>query len=89
MSQGDYFILMGVGAGFIILGIIGIIWGMYEEKSYSKHLATQRDLREFVSHWPERPQAGALKIGGWIAISLGLVMLVVGIILWLLAGPLS
>ena len=87
MPSGDYFILMGVGVGFIILGVVGILWGRHEEKSYFESLAKKSDLREFVSHWPERPQPGALKIGGWIAVSLGLILLVVGIIRWLLAGP--
>ena len=85
MPEGDWFILIGVGGGFIILGIIGLIWGRHEEKSYFEALAEQRDMREFVSHWPERPQPGAVKIGGWIAIALGVLLLVVGIIFWLLA----
>jgi hypothetical protein len=86
----DCLILVGLGLGFIILGLVGVIWGRHEERSYFESLATQRDLREFVSHWPERPQLGAWMIGGWVAIALGLVLLVVGIIfLWLAAWPLS
>ena len=85
MPEGDWFILMGIGGGFIILGIIGLIWGRHEEKSYFEALAEQRDMREFVSHWPERPQPGAVKIGGWIAVILGVLLLIVGIIFWLLA----
>jgi hypothetical protein len=86
MPQGDYFIMMGVGGGFIILGLIGIFWGRHEEKSYFNALAERRDLREFMAHWPERPQPGALRTGGWIAIAVGFIMLVVGIILWLIAA---
>ena len=84
MPYGDWFVLMGVGGGFIILGLIGIIWGRYEEKSYFNSLAERRDLREFMAHWPERPQPGALRTGGWIAIALGLIMLIVGVIFWLI-----
>ncbi len=88
MLQGDCFIIMGVGGGFIILGIIGIIWGGHEEKSYFNALAARPDdMREFMEHWPARPQPGAVRTGGWIAIAIGLLMLIVGIILWLLAGP--
>ena len=84
MSHGDYFILIGVGGLFIILGVAAIIWGKREEKSYFDSLATRTtDLREFMNHWPPRPQPGALKIGGWIAIAAGLLMLVAGVILWL------
>jgi hypothetical protein len=87
MPYGDWFILMGVGGGFIILGLIGIFWGRHEEKSYFNAMASRPDMREFMEHWPERPQPGALRIGGWIAIAAGLLMLIVGIVLWLLAGP--
>ncbi len=89
MPQGDCFMLMGLGGGFIILGLIGILWGRHEEKSYFDSLADRPDLREFTAHWPERPQPGSLRIGGWIAIALGVVMLIVGIILWLLSGSQS
>ena len=85
MSQGDWLILIGIGGGFIILGIIGVLWGRYEEKKYFEALAERRDVREFMSHWPERPQPGSLKIGGWIAFAAGALMLVVGVILWLVA----
>jgi len=77
---------MAVGGGFIVLGIIGIIWGRREEKSYFNALSERRDLREFMSHWPERPQPGALRIGGWISVSLGVVMLIIGGILLLIGG---
>ena len=83
MPQGDWFILMGVGGGFLLLGLIGILWGRYEEKKYFEAMTQQRDMREFVSHWPERPQPGALKVGGWIAIGLGALLLLTGFIGWL------
>lgn len=85
MPHGDSLILMYVGVGFMILGLVGIIWGRHEEKSYFESLTSRPDLREFMAHWPERPQPGAIKIGGWIAIAIGLIMLILGIILWLLA----
>ena len=86
MPFGECFILMAVGGGFIILGLVGILWGRHEEKSYFESLTSRPDLREFIAHWPERPQPGALRTGGWIAIAVGLLLLVAGIILWLLAG---
>lgn len=85
MPQGDYFILMGAGGLLILLGIAAIIWGWREEKGYFDTIATRTDdMREFMEHWPPRHQPGALKIGGWIAIAAGLLMLVAGVILWLL-----
>ena len=86
MPHGDYFMLMVVGGGFIILGLVGIFWGRHEEKTYFESLTDRPDLREFMAHWPERPQPGALRIGGWIAIAIGFLLIVAGIVLWLLAG---
>lgn len=86
MPQAEFLVLMGVGGGFIILGLIGIFWGRREDRSYFDSLSGRSDLREFVEHWPVRSQSGALKLGGWLAMAIGLILLVAGIILWLLGG---
>ena len=79
MPQGEGLTLVIVGAVFIALGIIGVVWGMREEKGYFTAMSKRPDdLREFVDHWPPRPQPGALKIGGWIALAIGVIMLIVG-----------
>ena len=83
MPQPDCFILMGMGGLFILLGLAAIIWGRSEEKSYYDSLTTRTDTREFLEHWPPRPQFGALKIGGWIAITIGLLMIVMSSAFWL------
>ena len=81
----DCFILMGVGGLFIIIGLATIIWGKREEKGYYNALSKRHgDAREFMEHWPPRQQPGALKAGGWIAIGIGVVMLITGGILCLL-----
>jgi len=81
MSSGETIILMGVGGGFILLGIIMLLWGRYEEKRLFEALAEKRDLREFSLNHVDSPQPGALRIGGWISIALGALLLLVGIIL--------
>ncbi len=84
MLQGDWVILLVVGGVFIILGLASVFWGKREEKNYFDTIATRTDdLREFMEHWPQRPQPGALKIGGWIAITIGVILLAVGAVLWL------
>ena len=83
MLERDFFILMGMGGLFVIFGIASIIWGKSEEKSYYDALSTRHDTREFLEHEPERPEPGALKIGGWIAIAIGFLMLVMGGAFWL------
>jgi len=85
MLYQDFFILMGVGGFFIILGLAATIWGRSEEKSYYNSLSRRPgDTREFMEHWPQRPQPGALKVGGRIAVVIGVVMLATGVVLWLL-----
>jgi hypothetical protein len=83
MPYSDYFIMMCVGGFFVILGIILIFQGKGEERRYYNSLTARPDAREFMEHWPERPRVGAVKIGGWIALAIGLVMVVVGGVFWL------
>lgn len=83
MSQYDWFVIMGMGGLFILLGIAAIIWGRREEKGYYDSLSTQSDTREFLDHWPRRPQFGALKIGGRIALAIGVLMIAMGGAFWL------
>ncbi|MBI4283802.1 MAG: hypothetical protein HY663_04965 [Chloroflexi bacterium] len=78
MPQGDWFILMGMGGLLILLGLAAIIWGRNEEKSYYESLSNRFDVREFLEHLPWRPQPWALKVGGRIAIVLGVLMLLTG-----------
>jgi len=82
MPLEDYFILMAMGGFFILLGVAGIIWGKREETGYYDSLSTRPDVREYLEHSPERPEPGALTIGGRIAITLGILMLAGGGALW-------
>jgi len=83
MFYQGFFILMGVGGLFLVLGLATVLWGEREEKSYYNSISTRPgDTREFLEHWPQRSQPSALKIGGWIAIAIGVVMLAVGVAFW-------
>ena len=82
MPQGDWFILMSLGGLFILLGLATVIWGKREEKSYYDSLSTRTNMREFLERSPERPEPSSLKIGGWIAIAIGLLMLALGGAFW-------
>ena len=86
MPEGKWFLLAIAGGVFIILGFIGIMWGIREEKRIFEALSKKPDLREFTLRHVESPQPGALKIGGWIAIVLGVLLLAAGIIICLLNG---
>ena len=78
MPQNDLIILMIIGGVFILLGIGALFWGKSEEKRYFETISSRQDTREFLEGWPRRPQFGSLQTGGWIAIAIGIIMLVVG-----------
>lgn len=84
MPQDDWVIILGVGGLFLLIGIAAYIWGWSEEKSYYDSMPARRfDVREFLEHSPFRPEPEALKIGGRIAVAIGLLMLLAGGALWL------
>ena len=83
MPQTDLWVLIGLGGLFILLGVGAFFWGRGEEKSYYKAISTRTDIREYMEHTPERPEPGGLKVGGLIAIIVGLVMLIMGGAFWL------
>ena len=82
MLQTDWFLLMVGGGLFLLLGLLAIMRGRGEEKSYYNAISTRPDMREYLEHKPERPEPGSLKIGGWIAIAIGLAMLAMGGAFW-------
>ncbi len=84
MPQRDWLILLGVGFLFLLLGIGSIVWGTSEEKSYYSSISTRPDVREFLERLPWRPEPGALRIGGRIAVAIGLLLLIIGGVLWLI-----
>lgn len=77
----DWYIFIIIGGVLFLLGVGGIIWGMVEEKNIFKALSKKPDLREFSLKHIETPQPGALKIGGWIGVGLGVLVIVAGIIM--------
>lgn len=84
MPRGDWLMILAAGGIFLLLGIGAYIWGRSEEKAYYDSMPARRyDVREYLERSPFRPEPGALKIGGWIAIAIGLSMLLSGGALWL------
>ena len=82
MPQVDYLILMGMGGLFALLGVVALVVGKREETDYYDSLSGRLDMREFLEKTPERPEPGALRIGGWLAISVGLIMAAIGGSIW-------
>ena len=78
MPNSDSYIMMSIGGGFLILALISFLWARGEERSINYSLSGRRDLREFLTGWPLRVEPGALRLGGWIFISIGLVLIILG-----------
>jgi hypothetical protein len=75
MSYSESFLLLVMGGIFVGVGIGVLFWGKREEKRDSDTLAARTDMKEFLEYSPEHSRSRALKLGGWISIILGLVML--------------
>jgi hypothetical protein len=78
MPNIDCYIMIGMGGFFAFLGLVTLFWAGREERSYYDAISRRRDLREFLTHWPERIGPGALRAGGWILISVGVVLVIIG-----------
>jgi 3-deoxy-D-manno-octulosonic-acid transferase len=83
MLQGNYQVVLGLGAFFILLGIVFILWNRREKnKYYNSILLTRRDIQETITREHERFWLHAWRIGGWISLIVGMVLLIMGGILW-------
>jgi 3-deoxy-D-manno-octulosonic-acid transferase len=83
MLQDNYQVVLGLGAFFILLGIVFILWNRREKnKYYNSILLTRRDIQETITREHERFWLHAWRIGGWISLIVGMVLLIMGGILW-------
>ena len=86
MLQGSYQVILGMGGFFLLLGIIFILWNKREKKRYyNSILLTRRDIKETITHEHERFWLQAWQIGGRISLIVGIVLLIIGGILGLIA----
>ena len=80
----DTLAMIVMGGAFVGAGIAVLFWARKKRKSYYDGLVTRHDLREFFERSPENPEHSSLKIGGWITVIIGIVMLGIsgGLQLW-------
>jgi hypothetical protein len=86
MAENSLIITIIIGGIFVILGIIGLLWGRKEEGAWYSSISDHVDVREFLDHSPSRPEPNALRIGGRICIAVGVAILLVALGFYLLGG---
>ncbi|MDV2990102.1 MAG: hypothetical protein P3T54_08140 [Dehalogenimonas sp.] len=79
--SGETGVILALGGFFILTGLVMLFIGSREEKGYYDALSGKRDLREFVTHNPERAEPGSVRTGGWIALAIGAVILIIGLLI--------
>jgi len=82
MSLANCQAILGLGIFFILLGIAFILWNKREEGKYYNSISTQKDVKEFITHDPERSWLSAWQIGGKISLIIGIMLAVAGGVLW-------
>jgi hypothetical protein len=83
MVEGSYQAILGLGGFFVLLGIIFLLWNRREKnRYYNSILLTRRDIQETITREHERFWLHAWRIGGWISLIIGIVLLIIGGIFW-------
>jgi hypothetical protein len=72
-----------MGIFFILMGGAFIVWGRREKRSYYDSLLVRKDIKEFMTHEPERPWLNAWQIGGRVSLIIGIMLAIAGGVLWL------
>ena len=78
MPNIDNYIMMGIGGFFLLLGIIAFLRARGEARGLNYSRSPRPALREFITRGPMRVEPGALRVGGWIFITVGLVLIILG-----------
>jgi len=82
MSNPDLLPLLILGSIFALVGLIAIILWIRENRRRDIELVQRWDLREYMTHWPERAWLQAWRIGSWVSLLVGLVLL--GAAVWVM-----
>ena len=75
--------IFGLGIFFILFGVVSIFLSRREERKYYNSMLSRRDIKEYITHEPERLWLRAWRIGGNISLILGIPLAIVGGVLWL------
>ena len=82
MSVASYQIILGMGGFFVLLGIVFILANRREKTKYYDSVLSQKDIKESITHEHERFWLQAWTMGGRTSIAVGIVLLIIGAIVW-------
>jgi len=75
--------IFGLGIFFILFAVASILFSRREERKYYNSMLSRRDIKEYITHEPERLWLRAWRIGGEIFLILGIPLAIAGGVLWL------
>ena len=84
MTDIDSFIMIGIGGFFLLLSLFALWWARSEQHGVNNALSRRSDLKEFVSGGPMRLGPEAIRIGWRLLFTVGLVVLITGVIFLLI-----
>jgi len=84
----SWVILLILGGALVAFGGIFFVWAYLERRSDIETLAhneTNQDVKDLLDEGRISMGPKSLKVGGWIAVTVGVFLLILGIVLWRLA----
>jgi len=84
MSDLDSYIMIGIGGFFLLLSLLAFLFAGSEQRGINNALSHRADLREFGAGGPLSMGPEAIRIGGRLLFTVGLVILIVGAIFLLI-----
>ena len=79
MGGVDNVIMTGMGGLFLVIGIVLVVFGRREDQPDTPSVGSE--ARKYL----ESPETDSetTRIGGWITVAVGCVLLVMGVVFWL------
>jgi hypothetical protein len=75
MAVATCWAILGMGAFFTIFGVVALLLGRRERSRYYDSILKGKDIKEYITHEPQRSWLGAWVLGGKISMVLGLLLL--------------
>jgi len=83
----EWLIMLILGGAFVLIGLGGVFWGKKEAgedyQSITARADVHTDTRKFLEDWKADSGSGALKLGGLLALVVGIFLLVLGTVFML------